>query len=92
VALASGVVNGNIVVEGQNVLMANGSPATASMVSLLDPSIINAATPGRFTQVGGVFTLNGATNNASCRVTYVQAAAVGVAPAIVTIANANNGC
>lgn len=76
IALATGqtAAVGAITVNGQNIAVAYGYPTTASIGSLLDPSVLtinNAA--NKFTNTNGVFTLNGATTPANCRVTFVAA-------------------
>jgi MSHA pilin protein MshA len=91
VALATGVTTGTITVEGTPVAMVNAYPATASMATLLDPSVIHTTTPGKFAHAAGVFTLNGATANLNCRVTYVQPTAANLPPAITYAATAA-GC
>ncbi len=89
-ALASGNP-ATLTIEGQTVTMSNGYPNAATMFRTVDGSVISPTTPGRFTHNNGVFTLNGANNNANCRVTYTAAAA-GMPPQIVARADAVNGC
>jgi MSHA pilin protein MshA len=79
-----------LTIDGQTVTMTNGYPNAATMFNTIDNSVIGPE-PGKFTHANGVFTLNGATNTANCRVTYV-AAVVNMPPTISFIANAANGC
>jgi MSHA pilin protein MshA len=80
-----------ITVDGNVITMTNGYPNAASSQNIVDSSVVQAGTAGKFTFAAGVFTLNGAVNNAGCRVTYTAAAA-NAPPGIVAIANAANGC
>ena len=93
IALATGQTGatGSITVNGTAVPVAFGYPTAASISTLVDQSIISAA-PGRFTVANGVFTLNGAVNNANCRVTYVAARSATVPPVITPRTATTNGC
>ncbi len=90
IALATGqtAATGSITVNAVAVPVAFGYPTAASIGTLVDPSIINAAA-GRFTNTNGVFTLNGATTTAQCKVTYTAARNANT-PA--TAASVTNGC
>jgi MSHA pilin protein MshA len=83
--LASGSPAAGITVDGQPITMVNGYPNLATLTNAIDGSVISAAA-GRFTYTAatGVFTLNGATIPATCRVTYTQATAV-VPPVIAAV-------
>jgi MSHA pilin protein MshA len=83
-ALATGVTNGNVSVEGKNYAVVNGYPATASLVSFLDSSVVGKNVPGKFNHVKGVFTLYGATAPASCSVSYTEPTGPNLAPNIPT--------
>jgi len=79
-----------ITVDGNVITMTNGYPNAATSQFVVDSSTIGAAA-GKFTFAAGVFTLNGAVNNANCRVTYTAAAA-NASPGVAALAQANNGC
>jgi MSHA pilin protein MshA len=87
--LASGSPAAGIVVDGQTITMANGYPNRATLANAIDGSVITTSVPpapGRFSYNAnnGVFTLNGATNTLTCRVTYTQATAI-VPPVIAAL-------
>ena len=81
-ALATGVTNGNIQVEGQNVAIANGYPTTAALVNTLNSSVVGNNVPGKFNHANGVFTLYGAATAANCSVRYTQPTANNLPPTI----------
>jgi MSHA pilin protein MshA len=63
-----------ITIDGTNIAMTNGYPTAAASQNIIDSSVVGPAA-GKFTFAAGVFTLNGATSNVNCRVTYVTAVA-----------------
>ncbi|MGH8750775.1 MAG: type II secretion system protein [Burkholderiales bacterium] len=77
-SLTQGVVTGNVSMEGANVSLVFGYPATAS--GGIDNSL--SAFDGYTFNGAGLFTQNGAATPANCSVTYAQPAALGATPAI----------
>jgi MSHA pilin protein MshA len=64
-----------ITIDGTAIAMTNGYPTAAASQNIIDSSVVQAGTAGKFTFAAGVYTLNGATNTANCRVTYTTAVA-----------------
>jgi MSHA pilin protein MshA len=79
--LANGATGSTISVEGTTINITNGYPDTDSIANLLQD------TTGFDTSTAGVFVRNGATDGATCRVTYVEPTAAGNAPAIAVLAS-----
>ncbi len=73
-ALVKNVTAGTIVMEGQNVTIVNGYPATAT------GGIDNAVDVDGFTFSAGVFSLDGSPTPATCSVTYAQPTGANLAP------------
>ncbi|MFT3928989.1 MAG: prepilin-type N-terminal cleavage/methylation domain-containing protein [Spongiibacteraceae bacterium] len=87
-ALALGVTTGNIPggnIEGiaGNLAVVNGYPDNASIATLIDVSNNITETAGVAGGASATWSVNGATNAATCQVQYTQAAA-GAAPTVAT--------
>lgn len=85
IALATGQTGntGTITVNGTPVALAFGYPTTASVGSLLDPSVLTTTSQAnKFTNTTGTFTLNGAPTPANCRIQY-RAATSATRPPVI---------
>jgi MSHA pilin protein MshA len=80
----------NITIDGTVIPMTFGYPTAAASQNIIDPSIVQAGTPGKFTFNNGQFRINGATAApAQCQVVYATALA-NLPPVITTtVTNCN---
>jgi len=90
VYMARGNPPNPVTIDGQAVTFTNGYPNAAGIAALLSPGTVTTnnlagaftATPGGTTMT---FTLNGASNPATCAASYTAAAAAGASPVIQTV-------
>jgi len=88
--LATGTTPAFVVMDGQNITLANGYPdqsATGIQNALQDTSGFTATVAG----TAVTFTKNGAPTPATCAVTYTASAVLG-SPAVVSLPVASAGC